>query len=105
MINKSNSRTYAYLLSRGHEFDKETSAEDIVSTLGIDASMVELYKKVIQMISNGMSYNEIFMFIDAYDKFVDEELTDEEKERIKRKVKNVINVRKNIDEKGEDKNE
>ena len=98
-----NCRIYSYLLSRGTEFDDKITSEDLINILNMNVNtcQIDLYKEVIRMISEGKTYDEIFEYIDSYNGFETDELLEDQKIYVKKKVKRDLIARKNFDEKGD----
>lgn len=94
--------TFSSLLSRGYE-PEEIDAEDIKNMLNGEVSdcQITLYLKIIQMLSEGFSYEEIFSFIDSYTSIEYENLLEDQKTYIKRKARSDLQKRKMSLEKGE----
>ena len=94
---------HSFLLCRGYE-GYEYTYEDIInmSNPEVGSCQIDLYLKVINLLSNGKSYEEINEFITNYTGKDYELLEDEQKKYVKKRIKKDLNIRK-TSLKGEDK--
>ncbi len=92
---------YSYLLARCHEHDGFTE-EDIenIQDDKVSSCQIDLYKKIINMLANGSSYDEITQFIDDYT-ITGYELPESKKTYVKSKAK-IDLTRRKMSFKGED---
>ena len=93
---------HSFLLSRGYE-GYEYTEEDItnMSNPDVGSCQIDLYMKVIRMLSDGKTYEEISEFISNYTGKDYELLEDTQKVYIKNRIRKDLNIRK-ISLKGED---
>ena len=88
---------YSHLLSHDTEYDsKDYTSEDIKNMLNEDVSnaQIDLCKKVITLLGQGVSYKKINDFIDSYKFDEDDNLLEDQKTYIKVKTTKDINKRK-----------
>lgn len=93
---------HSFLLSRGYE-GYEYTEEDItnMSNPSVGSCQIDLYMKVIRMLSDGKSYEEVSDFISNYTGKDYELLEESQKVYIKNRLRKDLNIRKNS-LKGED---
>lgn len=91
---------HSYLLSRGYQYE-EFTFEDIINMSNPDVCNCQmiLYLKLIKMLAEGKSYEEIIEFIDNYSTEDYDTLGEEQKTYIKSKTKKDLMRRKNSLEK------
>jgi len=95
---------HSFLLSRGYE-GYEYTDEDIVNMSNPDVSVcqIDLYTKVIRLLSEGKTYEEVCEFISNYTGKDYELLEEKQKIYIKSRVRQDLINRKMSLRKGEDK--
>lgn len=95
---------HSFLLSRGYE-GFEYTEEDIKNMSNPDISncQIDLYIKVIRLLSEGKTYEEVCEFISNYNQSDYEKLEEKQKTYIKSRVRQDLNYRKMSLGKGEDK--
>lgn len=105
-MDKKNILLLSSIFSKSDEYD--LSVDDIKYQLNQNVTDCEfiLYIEIIKMLANGVSYAEIFNYIDKFSSLEYEKLLEDEKGYVKSKVKKDLNKRIMIDKlKGEDKYE
>ena len=96
---------HSFLLTRGYEKHYYTD-EDIInmSNPSVSECQINLYIKVIKMLAEAKSYDEIYEFIDAYTGEDYDKLEENQKTYIKSRLrKDLVNRKNSL--KGEDNNE
>ena len=93
---------HSFLLSRGYE-GYEYTDEDIINMSNPDVSscQIDLYIKVIRMLSDGKSYEEVSEFISNYTGKDYDLLQEDQKVYIKDRLRKDLKIRK-LSLKGED---
>lgn len=103
MIKDKSAAMYSYLLSKGNELDDDVTSEDLkyMLDMNVTSCQIDLYLKVIEMLSEGKSYEKIYKYIDSYKSYEYEELLEDQRTYVKSKIKRDLKARKNIEEKGD----
>ena len=93
---------HSFLLSRGYE-GYEYTEEDItnMSNTSVGSCQIDLYMKVIRLLSDGKSYEEVSEFISNYTGKDYDLLEEKQKVYIKNRLIKDLNIRK-LSLKGED---
>lgn len=97
MKHESNSFLFSILLSMNNSEDHEITLEDLryMYSPAVNDCQIRMYLLVIKCINEGMSYEEIYKFIDSIDIEEYKRLTEEEKVYVKTKIKKDLHTRKN----------
>ena len=97
MKHEKSSLLFSILLSMNNSEDHEVTLEDLryMYSPAVNDCQIKIYLLVIKYINDGMSYEEIFEFIDNLDIEEYKRLTEEEKIYVKTKIKKDLHTRKN----------
>ena len=101
MKHEKSSLLFSILLSMNNGEDHEVTLEDLryMYSPVVSDCQIKMYLLVIRCLSSGMSYEEIYEFIDNIDIDEYKKLNDEEKIYVKTKIKKDLHTRKNNENK------
>ena len=102
MKHDNNSLFFSMLFSMSNSDENELTWEDLryMHSPVVSDCQIKMYLLVIRCLSSGMSYEEVFEFIDNLDIEEYKKLTDEEKIYVKTKIKKDLHTRKYNEERG-----